>query len=93
MVRILLTAIVSLLTSKRVERAFEQYKGETNPTHFAISENGRQYGYSYCSDTKCRRVGQSVALYPCKNKTGSVPCRIFARGEKIVWDGLVSYAY
>ena len=80
-----------ILISKRVERAFERYKDETNPTYFAVSENGSYYGYSYCSDSKCRKDGQGVALYSCKKRAGDVPCRIFARGREIVWDGPVSY--
>ncbi len=82
-----------ILISKRVEQAFERYKEESNPGHFAVSENGRQYGYSYCSDTKCRQGGQSIALYSCKRRAGSVPCKIFASGTNIVWDGPVKYEY
>ncbi len=82
-----------ILISKRVERAFENYQEEPNPGHFAVAENGRQYGYSACRDTKCRKGGQSVALHSCKKRAGSIPCRIFASGHKIVWDGPISYEY
>ena len=82
-----------ILISKRVENAFERYKGKSNPTHFAVPENGRHYGYSYCGDLKCRKGGRSIALYSCRKRAGSVPCRIFARCEEIVWDGPVSYEY
>lgn len=82
-----------ILISKRVERGFEKYKELSNPTYFAVAENGRFYGYSYCSDTKCRKGGQHVALRYCKENAGSIPCRIFARGDQIVWDGPVSYEY
>lgn len=82
-----------ILISKRVEQAFERYKAESNPGHFAVSENGRQFGYSYCSDSKCRQGGQSIALYSCKKRAGTVPCRIFASGTNIVWDGPVTYEY
>lgn len=82
-----------ILISKRVENGFEKYKELSNPTYFAVAENGRYYGYSYCGDTKCRQGGQSIALNYCRKSAGSVPCKIFARGEDIVWDGPVNYEY
>ena len=82
-----------ILISKRVERGFEDYKNEKNPGHFAVADNGRYYGYSRCSDTKCRKGGQAVALHSCRQRAGSVPCRIFASGKEIVWDGPVKYEY
>ena len=80
-----------ILISKQVEQGFEKYKQLQNPSHFAVSENGRYYGYSYCSDSKCLQGGQSIALYSCKRFAGSIPCKIFARGTTIVWEGPVEY--
>ena len=82
-----------ILISKQVEKGFEEYKKLQNPSHFAVSENGRYYGYSYCSETRCLKEGQSVALYSCKQSAGSTPCKIFASGTKIVWDGPIKYEY
>ena len=80
-----------ILISKRVEQGFEKYKKLQNPGHFAVSENGRYYGYSYCSDTKCRKGGQSIALRSCKRSAGTIPCKIFASGTRIVWSGPIKY--
>ncbi len=82
-----------ILISKRVEQGFERYKDESNPGHFAVAVNGRHYGYSACRDTKCLKGGQSVALYSCKKSAGSIPCRIFASGKEIIWDGPINYEY
>ena len=80
-----------ITVSKRVQQGFEKYKAEQAPGYFAVSEDGRTYGYSFCQDLKCRAGGQHVALRSCGNRTTTSTCRIFAREREITWEGPVTY--
>lgn len=81
-----------IILSKNVEEGFEKYKGEQDPRYFAVSLDGRRYGYSACDGPKCRRGGQSIALEKCHSRTPDVmPCKIFAHETKIVWAGPVHF--
>lgn len=73
--------------SERVQEGFERYKNEDNPKHFAISLDGEDYGYSHCSDFKCRPGGQKVALDSCNERADGKPCKLYASGRTVIWNG------
>ena len=76
--------------SKRVEQAFERYKNEDNPKHFAISLDGEDYGYSICTEFKCSPEGQKVALDSCAKRSSGKVCKLYASGRSVIWNGTVS---
>ena len=78
-----------IMLSEQVEQAFEQYKNEENPKHFAVSLDGEHYGYSICPDFKCQSGGQKVALESCMINSDGIGCKIFASGRTVIWDGHV----
>lgn len=75
--------------SRRVEAHFQSYLTKPNGEFFAISTDGKHYGYSVCRDGRfaCVEDGDSVALRSCHSRSGGVPCKILAVGEDIVWQG------
>jgi hypothetical protein len=75
--------------SERVEQAFERYKNEDNPKHFAISLDGEDYGFSICPDFKCSPEGQKVALDSCTKRSNGKVCKLYASGRSVIWNGTV----
>lgn len=75
--------------SGRVEQAFERYKNEDNPKNFAISSDGKNYGYSVCPETKCGTGRQKVALDSCTKRSNGKVCKIYASGRSVIWNGTV----
>lgn len=75
--------------TRRVEAHFQSYLANSNGEYFAISTDGRHYGYSVCHEGRfnCTESGGTVALRSCKHSSGDVPCKIFAIGETVVWEG------
>lgn len=73
--------------SERVEQAFERYKNEDNPKHFAISLDGEDYGYSICTEFKCSPEGQRVALESCTKRSDGKVCKLYASGRSVIWNG------
>lgn len=75
--------------SRRVEAHFQSYLTKPNGEFFAVSTDGKHYGYSVCREGRFNCVEESggVALRSCHSRSGSVPCKILAIGEDIVWLG------
>lgn len=80
--------------SSRLTAGFEKYKSGGGPEFFAVSQDGRTYGWSYCSGGigNCRGGGIPgfMAVNACERGSKGVPCKIFARGKQVVWDGPVT---
>ncbi|MCD6075161.1 MAG: hypothetical protein K0Q70_2044 [Rhodospirillales bacterium] len=67
--------------------AINEYLEAGEPKYFAVSEDGRAYGYSSCHSTRCKIeedffLAQSV----CLRMSAGVPCKIYARGTAVVWE-------
>lgn len=74
-----------------VAEGFARYLGEQGPHNFAVSEDGEAYFYVYCGYTACSRsLGTSYTIGRCQQRSGGVPCRIFAMDREVVWDGKVT---
>ena len=56
-----------------------------NPSFFAVSKSGREYGYSYCPRGKQCVFDPTLALQGCR-KRANERCYIFDRKRKIVWE-------
>lgn len=78
--------------SPGVAEAYERFKRLPGRLYFAISEDGRSAGWSYCKEFgPCKRSGaRSRAVYFCERYSKGVPCRIYADMNGIVWKGKVS---
>jgi hypothetical protein len=56
------------------------------PNFFAISQDGNDYGYSYCPRGQSCVFNPTLALQLCKKYSDGQRCYIFDRKRKIVWD-------
>jgi hypothetical protein len=74
---------------------FENYKSKDDPTYFIVANDGSTSGYNYCgpTDLNCYDDFGAGMLSRCTEeaKARGIGCSIFAIGQKIVWDGSVSY--
>ena len=81
--------------SSNIVASFEKYKSGPGPSYFAISEDGRRAGWSYCTagPDGCMGGGLpfSIAINACQ-RNSDIPCKIYARGTKVVWNGPISGA-
>ena len=81
-----------LVLSQYVADGFERYKGEQGPAYFAVSQDGRMYGYLYCPGTACKRErGTQFTIGLCQQRSGGSPCKIFAVGTEIKWKGAITW--
>lgn len=71
---------------------FEAYKKLPRPMHFALSVDGKASYGIYCADYRCGDETIASVLSECEARSGGVPCKIFANGKTIVWNGLVSFS-
>jgi hypothetical protein len=72
-----------LLLHPFVWEGFEEYAGLRNPSAFAVSRDGSEYGYSFCPERRCKfNTGQKVALDSCE-ESGGEDCIIFAVKQDI----------
>lgn len=79
-----------LQMSSRVSAGYEAYKKRPGPWFFAVSQDGRDYGYTYCAEGTCQDTIAQMAINSC-NKRATVECKIYARRTSVVWDGPVKF--
>jgi len=76
-----------LALSPSMEAAFiKDKKSGINSSYFAISENGRRAGWSFCPAGQCGGNSLMLAIHTCENRSGGNECRIYAEGPTVVWD-------
>lgn len=79
-----------LNVTSRIQAGFEKYKSGPGPEYFAVAQDGSSYGWSYCVGgiDNCRGGGLpgSIAINACERNSNGVPCRIYARSRRVVWD-------
>lgn len=51
-----------------VRQGWAEYAALKNAGHFAVTPDGLQYGYSYCSDIQCRGNTRVIALKSCEDR-------------------------
>jgi hypothetical protein len=72
--------------SPGVRAYYEQYRGLTSPSAFAVSADGRAAGYSYCAvGIDCRGNDVNDALNACRRSSRGRPCYIYDLGGTVVW--------
>ncbi len=60
---------------------FKQYKNDPQAMYFALSEDGRSCGYSYCPKTPCASSGMSaVAIKACQKDSNGSTCHAISNG-------------
>lgn len=73
--------------SPGVQQALDEYLSKRDPYYFAVSTDGTVAHYTYCPDARCRRVGTAArAIYYCEQS--GKECKIYARREEVVWQGV-----
>lgn len=74
-----------------VQSAYDAYRKLPSPGQFAVSEDGRHYGYTYCpaaSASGCRdRGARFMAIQYCESSSGGAECKIYAIGVRKVYSG------
>lgn len=77
--------------SQWVQSAYDAYRKLPSPGQFAVSEDGRHYGYTYCSEASvsgCRDRGtRFMAIQNCELSSGGAECKIYAIGRRQVYSG------
>ena len=77
--------------SPRVQAAYDAYTKLPNPSHFAVSEDGQAYGYTYCpaaSGSGCSNRGvRSRVIRNCEEHSGGSKCKIYAIGVSQIYSG------
>ena len=82
-----LSALIHYLNPKAVHNKNAGHHQKGTPLFFAVSLSGTNQGYSYCPTGRtCRQEPARVKRY-CE-KGLEEKCYIFARGRKIVWNGI-----
>jgi hypothetical protein len=71
--------------SPSVESGLRQWADKTSPGTFAVSKDGRTYGYSYCRDVRCAGDEEAIALYSCEQRSKD-DCIIYAKGGRYIWN-------
>ena len=78
------------------EKKFQKYLALDEPLAFGVSTDGQRSSGSFCQQPgTCADIdGPGLALERCHATAGlkGHPCKIFAIGKDIVWDGAVSLA-
>ncbi|MEZ5934922.1 MAG: hypothetical protein R3F54_23915 [Alphaproteobacteria bacterium] len=69
-----------------IQQAFEQYKHERSPGHFAVSADGRYAHYNYCPENRCLRGSKTQAIYGCEKRSKGSPCKIYGAYGEVVWE-------
>lgn len=79
-----------------VDQKFQKYMALVEPLAFAVSTDGLRSSGSFCqAPGTCQDTdGPTIALNQCRASAGpqDAPCKIFALGFDIVWDGSVRLA-
>ena len=74
--------------SPSVESRLQTYLANPGSSFFAVSTNGKHHAFSYCADGNvCEEDGGGVALRACRERSQGVPCKIYAVGNRIIWQG------
>lgn len=77
--------------SSNVANGFAEYKTKAKPLTFAVSVDGREYSYYYCTGTPCTSSHATPeTIADCQGRSGGVPCKVFAIGREVVWNGPVT---
>ncbi len=76
--------------SREVDIRFQGYLANPGGEYFVVSVDGQHWGYSVCAAGRygCTEGGGTVALRACHSTSEGVPCKIYAVGEDIVWQGV-----
>lgn len=73
------------------QSAFDAYRELPSPGYFAVSEDGRHYGFTYCpapSASACiERGARFMAIRNCEYSSGGAECRMYAVGGRRTYRG------
>ena len=71
-----------------IQRDFDKYMKSERPTVFFVAIDGGSYSYSYCADIDGCLTSSATyrAMKNCQKYSNGVPCKIYAKGRKIVWE-------
>ena len=73
--------------TRDVYQGYQLYLQKPLPLVFAVADDGRAYGFSYCDQANCRATAQAEAdaVAECEGHyNGGVKCVVFARGRREV---------
>ena len=79
-----------LTLSPDVQAYFGEYMERDNPTAFVVSTDGKSASYLYCPTTAdgcIPGINTFHIIEDCEKRSHGVPCKIYAKGHSIVWEG------
>ena len=78
--------------SSNTQSYFDKYKSSGGPGYFAINQENGRVGWSYCrggpDNCSSNQTAHMIAINACQRGGGT--CKIYARGNKVVWRGPVT---
>jgi hypothetical protein len=82
-----------IILSPAITQHFEEYKARPGRDLYVVTVDGKRGVMWTCgSGANCTGGGQpGNALASCESTSKGVPCRVFAVGDAVVWDGPVTY--
>ncbi|OFX07708.1 MAG: hypothetical protein A2516_06055 [Alphaproteobacteria bacterium RIFOXYD12_FULL_60_8] len=79
-----------LQITPQVAAGYARYLKELHPLAFAVSEDGAYYDYIHCPYSLCAGGEARQARQRCEMQSRGLPCRVYALGRLVVWDGPVT---
>lgn len=77
--------------SGKVVVGLERYLAHDNALAFAVTSDGRTYGFGVCNAHSCREDLNEIAFRSCERRARGKRCSLFASGRDIVWNGPITY--
>ena len=76
-----------LARSTDCAKAYQHYQRSFYPHYFAISEDGRACGYTYCTSGCAKSSSPVQALKECEGVSGGRSCSVYAFRGAVVSEG------
>ena len=76
-----------VMITPAVQARYQEFQELDGRAYFAISTDGKGFGYSFCSNYRCARGGRALAISSCEIRSKGIPCKIYADRSGVVWDG------
>ena len=80
-------ALINYLNPNAVHNSSLGHEQKGNPMYFAVSVSGTHQAYTYCPRGKQCSSNPARVIQYCKERAGE-RCYVFAKGRKIVWNGI-----
>lgn len=81
-----------IVLSPLAQVRLDSYLADPSPENFSVSIDGKNSAGVVCPYLECEFTNGTFAIRICEQRSDGVPCKVFATGKKIVWQGYDSRA-